>query len=192
MLGLGSILGTGVFVSLALGADIAGGAVVLCIVLASGVAMCNGLSSAQLAANFPVSGGTYEYGYETVNHWFGFAAGWMFLCAKSASAAAAAIGFAGYLWNLGAMDSSSRWPLVAISLAAVATITVLVLSGIRRSALIKVERFLPQKRKSNPAGWEMICWRKQADRDVFRQSLIRFDARQARPHVVGGQRCRTL
>ena len=60
MLGLGSILGTGVFVSIGLGADVAGASVVLAVVLAAGLATCNGLSSAQLAANHPVSGGTYE------------------------------------------------------------------------------------------------------------------------------------
>ena len=58
MMGLGSIIGTGVFVSLGIGAGIAGPMVLLAIVLAGGVAICNGLSSAQLAANHPVSGGT--------------------------------------------------------------------------------------------------------------------------------------
>ncbi|MCA9201024.1 MAG: amino acid permease, partial [Planctomycetales bacterium] len=63
MMGLGSIVGTGVFVSIGLGAQTTGAAVLLAIFLASLVAICNGLSSAQLAANHPVSGGTYEYGY---------------------------------------------------------------------------------------------------------------------------------
>jgi basic amino acid/polyamine antiporter, APA family len=63
MMGLGSIIGTGVFVSLGIGAGIAGPSVLFAIMLAAGVAMCNGLSSAQLAANHPVSGGTYEYGH---------------------------------------------------------------------------------------------------------------------------------
>ena len=56
------------------------------------VATFNGLSSAQLAANHPVSGGTYEYGYQFLTPRFGFTAGWMFLLAKSASAATAALG----------------------------------------------------------------------------------------------------
>jgi len=63
MMGLGSIIGTGVFVSLGIGAGIAGPSVLFTIMLAEGVAMCNGLSSAQLAANHPVSGGIYEYGH---------------------------------------------------------------------------------------------------------------------------------
>lgn len=62
-LGLGSTLGTGVFVSIGLAADLAGPSVVIAIALAAAVASCNALSSAQLAANHPTSGGTYEYGY---------------------------------------------------------------------------------------------------------------------------------
>ena len=91
MLGLGSIIGTGVFISLGIGASIAGPIILPAIGLAGLVALCNGLSSAQLAANHPVSGGTYEYGHRWLNPSLGFVAGWMFLCAKSASAATAAL-----------------------------------------------------------------------------------------------------
>ena len=107
MMGLGSIIGTGVFVSLGIAAGIAGAGVVIAVVLAAAVATCNALSSAQLAANHPVSGGTYEYGYRWLSPWLGFSAGWMFLCAKTASAATAALGFAGYLLNMAGQDA--RW-----------------------------------------------------------------------------------
>jgi len=50
----------------------------------------------QLAANHAVSGGTYEYGYRYLNPLLGLIAGWVFLCAKTASAATAALGFAAY------------------------------------------------------------------------------------------------
>ena len=60
MMGLGSIVGTGVFVSIAISVSVAGVWALLAIALASIVAICNGLSSAQLAANHPVSGGTYD------------------------------------------------------------------------------------------------------------------------------------
>ncbi len=96
-LGLGSIVGTGVFVSNGIGAGIAGPSVILSIVIGAAVAACNGLNSVQLAANHPVSGGTYEYGYRYLRPALGFIAGWMFLAAKRASAATAALGFSGYL-----------------------------------------------------------------------------------------------
>lgn len=124
LLGLGSIVGTGVFVSLALAVDLAGSAVVWTVALAAAVALFNGLSSAQLAGAHPVSGGTYEYGYRYLDPRAGFTAGWLFLIAKSASAGTAALGVAAYL-GLGA----SRIP----ALLALAVVTGLVLAGIRRS-----------------------------------------------------------
>lgn len=131
LLGLGSILGTGVFVSLGLAAGLAGPAVILAVALAGVVALCNALSSAQLAASHPVSGGTYEYGYIYLRPWLGFTAGWMFLVAKSASAATAALGLAGYLMT--AAGQEGRWLIVGVALAAVVVITLIVVGGIRRS-----------------------------------------------------------
>ena len=131
MMGLGSIVGTGVFVSIGIAAGVAGPAVVVAVAVGALVATFNGLSSAQLAANHPVSGGTYEYGYRFLSPTLGFAAGWMFLVAKSASAATAALGFAGYLLlALGA--DVGRW-LVPVALVATLVITAVVYSGIRRS-----------------------------------------------------------
>lgn len=135
MMGLGSIVGTGVFVSIGIAAGVAGPAVIIAIILAAGVATANGLSSAQLAANHPVSGGTYEYGYRYLNPYLGFTAGWMFLLAKSASAATAALGFAGYL--LDALDISTDW-LVPVGLLAVGAITGIVMGGIRRSNTVNI------------------------------------------------------
>ena len=87
LVGLGSMVGTGVFVSLSLAVDIAGSAVLWAVAAAAVVALCNGLSSAQLAAAHPVAGGTYEYGYRYLHPVAGLVAGWMFVLAKSASAA---------------------------------------------------------------------------------------------------------
>ncbi|MDA0838498.1 MAG: APC family permease [Planctomycetota bacterium] len=130
MMGLGSIVGTGVFVSIGIAAGIAGPAVILAIGLAAFVAMCNAFSSAQLAASHPVSGGTYEYGYEFLHPIMGFTAGWMFLCAKSASAATAALGFAGYFLHTFGLKESLLAPLAA---GITVVLTLAVVSGIRRS-----------------------------------------------------------
>lgn len=130
LLGLGSIIGTGAFVTIVLSAELAGSYLLWAIAIAALVAACNGLSSAQLAAIHPVSGGTYEYGYQFLNHDLGFIAGWLFVIAKSASAAAAAIaiGSAVQLWLGGA-----KW-LVSIYATAVITLfALLVVGGVRRS-----------------------------------------------------------
>lgn len=130
-MGLGSILGTGIFVSIGLAAGITGSSVILAITLAALVATCNALSSAQLAAAHPVSGGTYEYGYRLLHPAAGFLAGWMFLLAKSASAATAALGFAGYMLALLAVE---QFTAVPVAFATVLLFTAIVLVGIRRSS----------------------------------------------------------
>ncbi len=131
-MGLGSMVGTGVFVSIGIAAGVAGGAVLPAIVIAALVALCNALSSAQLAAAHPVSGGTYEYGYVFLKPWVGFCSGWMFLFAKSASAATAALGFSGYLLNALGLDLPVQIPAMII----IAVITALLLSGMKRTNLV--------------------------------------------------------
>lgn len=127
LLGLGSILGTGVFVVVGLSAGLAGWGVVIGVILAGLLAVCNGLNSAQLAAAHPVSGGTYEYGYRLLTPGLGFTAGWLFLLAKSASAATAALAIASFF---------TPGFEVIIALLIIAAMTALVLKGVRRSNLL--------------------------------------------------------
>jgi APA family basic amino acid/polyamine antiporter len=124
--GLGSILGTGAFVSIGLAASRWGDAVLLAIPLAGLLAIFNGLSSARLAGMFPVAGGTYEYAYQSLNPTLGFTAGWLFLLAKTASAASAALGVTLYL------GLDGMWA----PLATVAILTVLILTGLRRTTVV--------------------------------------------------------
>ena len=131
VLGLGSIIGTGVFVSIGIAAGVIGPAVIAAIAVAAVVATCNGLSSAQLAANHPQSGGTYEYGHRWLVPWVGFVAGWMFLCAKSASAATAALGVIAYARRLGLRTDVVEDCLLASGV--VVAVTLLVLCGLKRS-----------------------------------------------------------
>lgn len=148
LLGLGSMIGTGVFVSLGLAAGVAERGLMAAILFAALLAMANALSSAQLAAAHPVSGGTYEYGRRYLTPSLGFAAGWTFLCAKSASAATAALGASGYMLALaesiraqgdGAATASIESPTPSafvnrsLALLCVVVVTALVASGVRRS-----------------------------------------------------------
>lgn len=131
LLGLGSIIGTGIFVSVGIAVEAAGPSIFAAVAIAALVAVCNGLNSAQLAAAHPVSGGTYEYGYRYLNPALGFSAGWLFLLAKTASAATAALGFTGYL--LGALGVQGRLPLLALAGGLALAMTAVVLGGLRRS-----------------------------------------------------------
>ena len=95
-IGLGSMIGAGIFSAFAPAAQAAGAGLLIGLVIAAIVAFCNATASAQLAAQYPTSGGTYVYGREQLGGWWGFAAGWSFVVGKTASCAAMALTFAAY------------------------------------------------------------------------------------------------
>ena len=95
-IGLGSMIGAGIFSAFAPAAQAAGAGLLIGLVVAAIVAFCNATASAQLAAQYPTSGGTYVYGREQLGGWWGFAAGWSFIVGKTASCAAMALTFAAY------------------------------------------------------------------------------------------------
>ncbi|MGK5743151.1 APC family permease [Micromonospora sp. URMC 103] len=126
LIGLGSMLGAGVFVVFAPAAAAAGGAGLLpALVLAGFIAFCNATSSARLAARYPESGGTYVYGRERLGPFAGFLAGWGFVVGKTASCAAMALTIGAYLW-----PGQAR--LVAV--LAVLAVTAVNLRGIGKTA----------------------------------------------------------
>jgi APA family basic amino acid/polyamine antiporter len=96
VIGLGSMIGAGVFSAFAPAAASAGSWLLVGLGLAAAVAYCNAIASAQLAAQYPTSGGTYVYGRERLGEWWGFIAGWGFVVGKTASCAAMALTFAAY------------------------------------------------------------------------------------------------
>ncbi|QAY69651.1 APC family permease [Xylanimonas protaetiae] len=101
VVGLGSMIGAGVFAAFAPAARAvlpvgAGWALLVALAVAAAVAYANATSSAQLAAQYPVAGGTYVYGRERLGPWWGFLAGWGFVVGKTASCAAMALTFATY------------------------------------------------------------------------------------------------
>ncbi|WP_232004525.1 APC family permease [Propionibacterium freudenreichii] len=96
VIGLGSMIGAGIFASFAPAAAAAGAGLLIGLAIAAVVAYCNATASAQLAAQYPTSGGTYVYGRERLGEWPGFLAGWSFVIGKTASCAAMALTFAAY------------------------------------------------------------------------------------------------
>ena len=127
VIGLGSMIGAGVFAALAPAARAAGNALLLGLACAALVAYCNATSSAQLAALYPESGGTYVYGRERLGHYWGFLAGWGFVIGKLASCAAMAMTFASYL-----APGLAR-PLAAGAVVALTAVNYL---GVEKTALV--------------------------------------------------------
>ena len=125
-IGLGSMIGAGVFAAFTPAAQAAGNGLLIGLVVAAVVAACNALASAQLAAAFPTSGGTYVYGREQLGPWWGFLAGWSFVIGKTASCAAMALTFASY-----AAPPGWERPAAAIAVIALAAVNY---RGVTRTA----------------------------------------------------------
>ncbi|MGP0223561.1 APC family permease [Paenarthrobacter sp. NCHU4564] len=126
LIGLGSMIGAGVFAAFTPAAQAAGSGLLVGLVIAAFVAFCNATSSAQLAAAYPTSGGTYVYGRERLGPWPGFLAGWGFVIGKTASAAAMAMTFAAYAAPQG-------WER-PVAIAAVVLLTAVNYHGVTRTA----------------------------------------------------------
>jgi len=128
-IGLASMIGAGAFYVWAPAARAAGSGLFLGLAIAGIVATLNALSSAQLAMAHPVSGGAYAYGRATLGPWWGYAAGWLFLAGKTASAGGIALIAGGYLWP----EHARAMAVLAILVFALVNIT-----GIRSTARVSV------------------------------------------------------
>jgi APA family basic amino acid/polyamine antiporter len=125
VVGLGSMLGAGVFAAFGPAAAAARSGLLIGLVIAAVVVYCNATSSAQLAAVYPESGGTYVYGQRRLGHFWGFLAGWGFVVGKVASCAAMALTFGTY-----AAPALAR----PLAVAAVIGLTAVNYRGVRKTA----------------------------------------------------------
>src|SRR5215203_5910931 len=96
-IGLGAMIGAGVFAAPQPAAQAAGTAMLIGLAIAAFVAYCNATSSARLAALYPESGGTYVYGRERLGEAWGVIAGGAFVLGKLASLCAMALTFGAYV-----------------------------------------------------------------------------------------------
>lgn len=126
IIGLGSMLGAGVFAAFSPAAAVAGAGLLIGLGVAALVAYCNATASAQLAAEYPTSGGTYIYGRERLGPWWGFLAGWGFIIGKIASCAAMALTFAAYV-------APGAWQR-PVAIAAVIVLATVNYHGVTRTA----------------------------------------------------------
>ncbi|MET7703170.1 APC family permease [Streptomyces sp. NPDC005485] len=125
VIGLGSMVGAGIFAALGPAARAAGSALFLSLAVAAVVAYCNAMSSARLAAMYPASGGTYVYGRERLGDFWGYLAGWSFVVGKTASCAAMALTVGAYVWPGQAH---------AVAVGAVVALTAVNYGGVQKSA----------------------------------------------------------
>ena len=139
-IGLGSMIGAGVFTAIGLAAALTGGHPGLlygALAVAAVAALCNALSTAQLATVHPESGGAYVYGRRQLHPWAGFVAGWGFVTGKTASVAAMAATLGLYLFPDDA--AAARWTGVA----AVVVLTGVAMAGVTRTAQATMAILVP-------------------------------------------------
>ncbi|MDT5277298.1 MAG: basic amino acid/polyamine antiporter, family [Mycobacterium sp.] len=126
VMGLGSMVGAGIFAVLAPAAAAAGTSLLIGLAAAAMVAYLNATSSARCAARYPESGGAYVYGRKRLGEFWGYLAGWGFVVGKAASCAATALIVGIYAWPAHAH---------VIAVVAVLALTALNYTGIQKSAL---------------------------------------------------------
>jgi APA family basic amino acid/polyamine antiporter len=125
--GVGIVIGAGIYVLIGAAAEEAGPAVWLAFIVAAVLSALTGLSYAELAGMFPSAGAEYEFARRAFNEVTGFLTGWMMVAALLIAAGTVSIGFAQYLRHFVEIDQRIA------SLALLAVLTALLISGIRRS-----------------------------------------------------------
>lgn len=131
LLGLGAIIGAGIYVVIGIAAGLAGPAVVLSIILAGIAAGLSSMSFSELGSSMPREGGPYEFSHKIISPFMGFMNGWLWLSANIITSAAVSLGFAGYLVSI--------FPFLPIKLVAITALlffSVLNIIGVKQSAQV--------------------------------------------------------
>ncbi|NNG18257.1 amino acid permease [Naumannella sp. ID2617S] len=161
------MIGAGVFAVWVPAAQVAGVWLLLGLAIALMVAYCNATSSAQLAAQYPTSGGTYVYGRERLGEWPGFLAGWGFVVGKTASVAAMALTFGQYLATaLGVPDIATIGR--SLAMAAVLVLAAVNCLGVTRTArltriIVVIVLAVLVVAMVNNVAWPMWGWVRLAE-----------------------------
>jgi len=144
-LGVGAIVGTGIYTLIGVGANLAGPAVVVSFLVAGAICACAALAYAEVATLIPVSGSAYTYSYVAFGEIIAWIVGWSLILEYSLVVSAVAVGWAGYAVGfLGAVGvhlpaavSAGLWAGGVINLPAIFIIAVvagLLTLGARESA----------------------------------------------------------
>jgi len=97
MLGIGAIIGTGIFVLTSVAANKAGPGMMYSFVIAGVVCLLTALVYAEIASMVPVSGSAYTYSYAVLGEWIAWSVGWALILEYAVAASAVAVGWSGYI-----------------------------------------------------------------------------------------------
>jgi APA family basic amino acid/polyamine antiporter len=129
--GIGAIIGAGIFVVLGIAIGYAGPAIIVSIIIAGVVASFTAFSFAELGAAIPKEGGAYTYAYELISPFAAFVLGILWLFAQIVAGAAISLGFASYFVAI-----FPAFSLKTIAVTAALALTCLNLVGVKQSATV--------------------------------------------------------
>jgi APA family basic amino acid/polyamine antiporter len=144
-LGVGAIVGTGIYTLIGVGAGLAGPAVILSFAIAGAVCACAALAYAEMSTMIPAAGSAYTYSYAILGEVIAWVVGWSLILEYTVVCSAVAVGWSGHVaaflpfapkavlagpWGGGLVNL----PAVLISFAVAA----LLISGTRESATLNV------------------------------------------------------
>ena len=95
-LGVGAIVGTGIYTLIGIGAEKAGPAVILSFIIAGVVCVCAALAYAEMASLMPAAGSAYTYTYAVGGELLAWIVGWSLILEYSVVCSAVAVGWSGY------------------------------------------------------------------------------------------------
>jgi APA family basic amino acid/polyamine antiporter len=129
--GIGAIIGAGIFVVLGIAIGYAGPSIIISIIVAGIVASFTAFSFAELGSAIPKEGGAYEFAFELISPFAGFLVGCLWLFAQIVAGAAVSLGFASYFVAIFPILS-----LKTVAVVAALMLTGLNLVGIKQSATV--------------------------------------------------------
>ncbi len=129
-IGIGAIIGAGIFVVTGIASGLAGPALILSLLIGACISTFTALSFAELAASIPKEGGGYEFAHELISPFAGFIAGWLWLISNVVLGVVVSLGFASYL--------ATFIPLPVNTMAALACLAITLVNylGARQSSLV--------------------------------------------------------
>ena len=148
-MGVGAIVGTGIYTLTGIGAGLAGPAVILSFLICGAICACAAFCYAEMATLIPVAGSAYTYSYSVLGEAIAWVVGWSLILEYTVAAAAVSIGWAGHAE---ALIVAAHWPVPAalmhgigsgglINLPAVliaGAVTLLLILGTRESATLNI------------------------------------------------------
>ncbi len=129
--GIGAIIGAGIFVVLGIAIGYAGPSIIISIIIAGLVASFTAFSFAELGSAIPKEGGAYAFAFELISPAVGFVVGCLWLFAQIVAGVTISLGFAGYFVAIFPI-----FPIKTVAVVAVLILTGLNLIGMKQSATV--------------------------------------------------------